>query len=623
MSNGYIVGIDLGTTNSALALVQGQDLNIIPLDGEDLLPSVVAFDPQDNLLIGTPANNQFMLYPERTARSIKRSMGEERLIDLGAHHLSPVEVSALILRRLKVAAERYVQAPIHRAVITVPAYFGDAQRTATREAGEVAGFEVAQIINEPTAAALCYLREHNETQQRTILVYDLGGGTFDVSIVRARGRVSEVLASHGDTRLGGDDFDQALVALFRRRFIEAHGLDPVADENPAAPQARARLLRAAEEAKIRLSSRASTWVAVEHLALIDGVSRHLELELTRAEYEALIEPWIQRTRDSVQNALQEARLFAHQLDEVVLVGGATRTPRVQAMLREVLGREARSDVDPDKAVALGAALQAARLAGDRSQRVLVDITPFALGTQVIDPTRLHLGSFAYSPIIPRSTPLPALRQEDYQTAFPGQKRIAVSIYHGDSEDVRNNTLLGSFSVEDLNENDDEPIHFTFTFRLDLDGILHAEVLERETGRRKSVTIRDAFRKLSKDALVTARARVMQLMGKDGQDWDFAQATEDYIHDQTEAHTLLPDHLDPHHAQPPADLTAAERQRWNKALDERRAACALIQSGQLTPGDVDELTDLIQQLDDAIEAQDIQALEQALSTLTDVIFYLQG
>ena len=619
MKHSIVVGIDLGTTNSAVAIARGDRIDIVPIDMDPLLPSVVGFDGEDGLVLGHVARNQALLQPERTVRSIKRRMGEDTTLELGRERLTPVEISALLLRRLKLAAEDFVQGPVNRAVITVPAYFDDAQRTATREAGEVAGFEVERILNEPTAAALCYLGD-TEASDRLFLVYDLGGGTFDVSVVRARGKITEVLASHGDTRLGGDDFDHALYELLRQRFIAAGGPDPEAN-----PRARARLYRAAEDAKIRLSSRESTPVIEEHLMTVDGVGHHLDTEVSRATYEGLIEPWVERTRDSVQVALREARVLVADLDDVLLVGGATRTPLVRRTLQQLLNIEPRDDVDPDKAVAMGAAIQAARIGGDLAQRILVDVTPFSFGTSFFGLLHGEMSPHCCKSIIPRSSALPARKHSMFATMVNGQRRTEVSIHQGEDPDARENTLLGRFEIDDLDPTAPAGSELRFELALDLNGILNVEVTEVHTGKKKSVTIHDALRRLSDDELIDARRRVLDLFGEDGRDWAFrhvnattvaASAGDDDDDDDD-------DDMDvPATLQPPTDLTTAERKVWQDALNLLETARGVRDSDKITVADATELDDLTDQLRQALADADLKALGELSSVLTDVLFYLE-
>ena len=355
-----ILGIDLGTTNSEIAIYRDGRPEVLRDDqGRIILPSVVGLTETGELLVGEEARNQFLLYPERTVRSIKRRMGSDAKVQLGEREYTPQEISAIILSRLKEIAQARLGRPIRKAVITVPAYFSDTQRQATREAGEIAGLEVARIINEPTAAAL---------------VYDLGGGTFDVSVVRIEQGVVEVISSHGNNHLGGDDFDHKIVEHVLEHLKLKHGVD-VADR----PQAMARILRSAEDAKKRLSDHPYARIAEEYLAEHSGQPVNLDLELSREEYEDMIAPFIEETLGAIHIALESAGLTSSQVDEILLVGGATRTPLIRRRLVEAFGTQPRGEVDPDLCVAMGAAIQGAAMTGTEVSAVLVDVTPYTSG----------------------------------------------------------------------------------------------------------------------------------------------------------------------------------------------------------------------------------------------------
>ncbi|MDH3600375.1 MAG: Hsp70 family protein, partial [Candidatus Tectomicrobia bacterium] len=404
-----IVGIDLGTTNSEIAYIRdGQPVVIPDESGDSLLPSVVGLSDDGRLLVGHTARNQWMLAPERTIKSIKRRMGEDTTVQLGDQVYTPQEISAMILRTLKARAMQVLDCEITKAVITVPAYFNDAQRQATREAGELAGMEVVRIINEPTAASLTY--DPDQQELKRLLVYDLGGGTFDVSIVQVQEGVVEVLASHGDTQLGGDDFDAALAEHMMQRFEEEHGVN-LRD----LPAARSRLLRAAEEAKKGLSSAPYVMVQEEYIAERDGVPLHLTLEISRLEFEGLIQPLLDKTMICVGQALDDASLIPSQLDQILLVGGSTRSPIVSRLLEERLRQPAHQEIDPDLCVAMGAAVQAAMIGGLEVGPVLVDITPHSLGIRCLGFVQEQFSDTVFSRIITRNTPLPASRSEVYQT----------------------------------------------------------------------------------------------------------------------------------------------------------------------------------------------------------------
>src|SRR5947209_4604461 len=345
-----IVGIDLGTTNSEVALVRDGQPHVFAEDGDPILPSFVGLSDDGRLLVGKAARNQWVVAPERTVKSIKRQMGQDVKVKLGDQEYRPQEISAMILRALRDRAARQLGTEVHKAVITVPAYFNDAQRQATREAGELAGLEVVRILNEPTAASLTY--DPSQRELRRMLVYDLGGGTFDVSVVQAQEGVVEVLASHGDTQLGGDDFDDLLLKHVCDWFQAEHGVDLRANLIP-----KARLLRAVEEAKRNLSYHPFARIEEEFIAENDGQALHLNLEISRIEYERLIQPLMDRTMDCVQRALDDAHLLPAQIDKVVLVGGSTRTPLVSSLLEDRLRQPAHQEVNPDLCVAMGAAIQ--------------------------------------------------------------------------------------------------------------------------------------------------------------------------------------------------------------------------------------------------------------------------
>src|SRR5262245_5073089 len=439
-----IVGIDLGTTNSEIAIVRDGQPHVLAEDGDPILPSFVGLSDDGRLLVGNAARNQWVLAPERTVKSIKRKMGQDVKVQLGDQEYSPQEISAMILRKLKDRAEAELGQNVRKAVITVPAYFNDAQRQATREAGELAGLEVVRILNEPTAAALTYDPGPRDLQR--VLVYDLGGGTFDVSIVQAQEGVVEVLASHGDTQLGGDDFDEILMNYVAERFQGEHGVDVRGNR-----VSEARLLNAVEVAKRHLSDHQFARIEEEFIAEKDGVALHLTAEVGREEYEELIRPLLDRTMDHLQQSLDDARLTARQVDRVVLVGGSTRTPLVSRLLEERLGQAPHREVNPDLCVAMGAAVQGAIIAGQDVGAVLVDITPHSLGIKCLDVggDDFMPFEFRFAPIILRNTPLPASRSEVFRTVHDRQPVVEIDVYQGESDDVRRNHRVGRFMIEGL------------------------------------------------------------------------------------------------------------------------------------------------------------------------------
>ena len=483
LSADVIVGIDLGTTNSLLAVYHEGKVHIIDIDGSQLLPSYVGLSPSDELLVGHPARNQYILYPERTIKSIKRRMGGTEKVELGNRSLLPEEISALILSHLKSRAEKELGIPIRRAVITVPAYFNDTQRQATRAAGEIAGLEVVRIINEPTAASLAFrnsVLSKNEEKAEISAVYDLGGGTFDVSIVREEGDITEVLASRGDTRLGGDDFDRLILDHFLSHIQSETRLD--VRENRRIIN---RLTHAAEAAKIELSANPYVHVIEEGLTEVDGKTIHLDLELTRTQYEEMIHSMTDRTIHCIQQALHDANVSPSEVNNVLLVGGSTRTPFVREILKNYFQQEPRSEIHPDLCVVIGAAILAARIQGLDIERLLVDITPYTFGVQAVGmgedgyPT-----DYLYVPIILRNTPLPVTRSEEFSTLYDNQTRVEVNIFQGENPDVRNNIKIGKFVVEGLSKS---PAGNRVIDRmsLDLNGILTVTAIEKKTGVQKN------------------------------------------------------------------------------------------------------------------------------------------
>ena len=468
-----IVGIDLGTTNSEIALYRNNRPDVLADPrGRVILPSVVGVNEAGDLLVGEEAHNQYILYPDRTVRSIKRLMGSDRKVQLAGKEYSPPEISAIILKRLKEIAEQGLGRPVRKAVITVPAFFSDAQRQATRDAGEIAGLDVVRIINEPTAAALVY--EAAQQQGKRLLVYDLGGGTFDVSVVRIEDGVVEVIASHGNNHLGGDDFDRKIVERVLAHLKTEQGADVSGH-----PQAMARIQRAAENAKKTLSDHPFARMDEEYLAEVDGKPIHLAFELSRADYEESIAPFIEETLGAIHAALDLAALTSSQIDEILLVGGATRTPVIRARLFDVFGKPARGEVDPDLCVAMGAAIQGAAMAGEKVSAVLVDVTPYSFGTSAIGELDGEIYPYRYVPIIHKNTPIPVRKSEAFHTIHDNQQSVDVHIYQGENDDALENIEIGEFRVEGLGA---APAGNTIILdlTLDRDGILHVSAKEKAT-----------------------------------------------------------------------------------------------------------------------------------------------
>src|SRR5215210_196057 len=504
-----IVGIDLGTTFSATALVRNGVPEILPHGDERIMPSVVGLTPDGALLVGTPARNQYVVYPEQTIRSIKRSMGQDVRVRLGDRDYSPEEISAIILRELKRSAEAHLGQSVERAVITVPAYFSDAARQATRVAVEIAGFTVERIINEPTAAALAYGLDRGDERQ-LVAVYDLGGGTFDVSIIELDAGVVEVRSSHGNTQLGGDDFDARLVDLLAERFQAEHGVDPSADR-----RAVARLTRAAEAAKITLSSQPFARVREEYLLTEGGRPMHLDVELARGEFEDLIGDLLEGTLEAFDAALRDAGLATGDLDRILFVGGSTRIPLVWQLVREHTDLEPEIAVNPDEAVALGAAVQAAIVAGEPLEAILVDVTPHSLGIEVAEWELGQLVPDHYSVLIHRNTTIPTSRSEVYSAVHPDQRAIAVKIYQGEHPVASRNTLLGDFLFDQLRpEAPGLPPRITVQFDFDIDGIVHVSAVDRGSGKQARTSVKAARAQLSPADIASARAD-LELLEQDG------------------------------------------------------------------------------------------------------------
>ena len=532
-----IVGIDLGTTNSAVAHVRDGVPRILAQGQERIMPSIVGLTPQGGLLIGTPARNQYTLYPERTIRSIKRKMGTDERVRLGEQDYSPQEVSALILRELKRRAEAVLGEAVDGAVITVPAYFSDAARQATREAGEIAGFTVERIINEPTAGALAYGLDRSGERQM-VAVYDLGGGTFDVSIIELDAGVVEVRASHGDTQLGGDDFDARLVDFLATRFQDDHQLDPRDDA-----RAMARLSRAAEDAKIALSTQPFVRIREEYLISQGNRPLHLDVEVARSQFEELIADLVDRTLQSLDTALKDAGITADELDKILFVGGSTRVPLVWERVAEHSGLEPEMAVNPDEAVALGAAVQAAIIAGEPLEAILVDVTPHSLGIEVAEMAFGRVIPDRYSAIIGRNTTIPTTKSEVYSALSPQQTRIELKVYQGEEAIASHNTLLGTFMFEGLRpEAAGQPARITVTFDFDLNGILHVSAVDRGSGKQAGMQVKAARVRLGIDEIVSTRG-TLEALEAYLDDEDAGEILEGEMQDEVtpsnpEARTLL-------------------------------------------------------------------------------------
>jgi molecular chaperone DnaK len=601
MNTDTIIGIDLGTTNSEVAVIRDGRPVVLEEDGDPILPSVVGLDANGHLLVGKAARNQYVLAPERTVRSIKRKMGQEVTVGLGDQKYSPQEISAIILKTLKQRAEKALGVPVSKVVITVPAFFNDGQRQATRQAGELAGLEVVRIINEPTAAVLTY--DPHPPEMERLLVYDLGGGTFDVSVAQVENGVVEIQASHGDTQLGGDDFDQLLLDHVCDKFAQEHSIDLRQSLG-----AKARVLRASEDAKKQLSTDAVTTIEEEFIAEKNGKSLNLVMEITRYDYEELIRPLLLKTLACLDEALTDAKVQANQIDKVVLVGGATRTPLVHALLEERLGRPVHCEIEPDLAVAMGAAVQGGLIAGIDVGPVLVDITPHTLGISALGELHGFLSEHSFSPIIERNTPLPASQTEIYSTVVDDQPSAQIRVFQGENQDTRYNTLVGEFDIEGLAE---VPSGNQILVRLDLDlnGILKVTATERATGLAKHVVIDSATERFRRSQSTNAVDRLEAVFG-----------TLEHPYEPLGALAGPHQNLEPFGTSSDDLMTPSLRQ----AVESAQALVAKAKGLESDANDEDaeELRAMLVDLQAAVERGSEDDIRVALREVEELVFYLE-
>lgn len=491
-----IIGIDLGTTNSGVSIVDDGHPQMLPHGEERIIPSIVSHS-DGKWLVGTPARNQYVLDPDNTVVSVKRRMGSDETYTLSGKTFTPTAISAVILRTLKKIAESHLGEPVTEAVITVPAYFSDAQRQATRDAGRIAGLTVRRIINEPTAAALAY--GLNQAEDQLVLVYDLGGGTFDVSLVELMGGIVEVRATHGDTQLGGDDFDYRLAAMLADQFAEDEEIDLRQDR-----RAWARLLRAAEQAKVELSDHPFAWVKEAYIAERDGTPLHLEYEISRTDFENMIADLLAKTAVSIKRVLSDAQIDEDEIDQILLVGGSSRIPAVWDLLTEMIGIEPLMGINPDEAVALGAGVQAAIIDGKPIDAILVDVTARSLGIEVAEFRQERIISDRYKVLIHRNTTIPTTKEELFYTLVPEQDTVRINVYQGENPIASHNTLLGEFVIKGLKSTTDKSTEVLVRFDFDVDGIVHVMAENRRTGEREEITVQASLDRMDEEEMMAAQ-----------------------------------------------------------------------------------------------------------------------
>lgn len=542
-----VVGIDLGTTNSCIAVQEGDQTTIIAnSEGMRTTPSVVAFTKDGERLVGQLAKRQAIVNADHTIMSIKREMGTDYRVDIDGKKYSPQEISAMILQKLKRDAEDYLGEPVTQAVITVPAYFTDAQRQATKDAGTIAGLEVLRIINEPTAACLAY--GENKKEEHKILVFDLGGGTFDVSILDVGEGVFEVLATAGDNRLGGDDWDNRIVDWMTAEFKKSEGIDLKNDR-----MAMQRLREAAEKAKVELSSMTETTISLPFITANQSGPKHLEMKLTRAKFEEMTADLMDRTITPTKRALEDSGLKAGEIDKVLLVGGSTRMPMVQKKIVDLLGKEPTKGINPDECVAAGAAIQGAILKGDHKDIVLVDVTPLSLGLET-------LGG-VFTKVIERNTAIPVSKSQVFTTAANNQTQVEILVLQGERSMAADNVKLGQFVLDGIPPAPRGIPQIEVTFNIDVNGILNVSAKDKGTGKAQKITIQSS--NLSKEDIERMKNDAEANADEDAKKREAAEVRNESDAAVFTAEKLLGDLGD--------KMSAEEKGKVNSKLDELKRA----------------------------------------------------
>ena len=587
-----IIGIDLGTTNSVVSVMEGKEAKVIPNpEGNRLTPSVVAFTDKGETLVGEPARRQAVTNPKRTVYSIKRFMGrrhnevasEEKIVPyeivggpedfvkvgVNDKQFTPPEISAFTLRKLKESAEAYLGHKVNKAVITVPAYFNDSQRQATKDAGQIAGLEVARIINEPTAASLAYGLDKKTTEQ--IAVFDFGGGTFDISVLEVADGVFRVISTNGDTHLGGDDLDEEMINYVADEFKKEQGIDLRKDT-----MALQRLQEACEKAKKELSSAQSTDINLPFITADAQGPKHLQMNITRAKFEQLVDPLIERCRKPVERALADAKLKPADIDEVVLVGGSTRIPKVQQLVRELFGKEPHKGVNPDEVVAIGAAIQGGVLAGEVKDVLLLDVTPLSLGIETLGGIMTKL--------VERNTTIPTERKQVFSTADDSQTAVTIKVYQGDREMAADNRLLGEFNLDGIPPAPRGVPQIEVKFDIDANGILNVAAKDLGTAKEQTVRIEQSSG-LSEDQIESMRKDAESHAEEDKRKRQLAEARNQAESMCFQLEKLIKEH--------DAKLSDSDKQAVTTAIEKTREAAK--------GDDVDRIKSALHELEQASHA----------------------